>query len=87
MVSKRRRVTSHKQTQPKYWTPVPFWDTLTPTFRGKLTIMAAQKGASGVRDPVNFVHKNAILEETIKKELLNSKLYTEFMTNPFNPSK
>ncbi|XP_028403772.1 protein FAM183A-like [Dendronephthya gigantea] len=32
---------------------------------------------------VNFVHQNAILCETIKKEQQNQKLYTNYSVNPF----
>ena len=36
---------------------------------------------------VNFVHQNAILCETIKKEQQNQKLYTNYSVNPFTKSK
>lgn len=35
---------------------------------------------------VNFVHQNAILCETIKKEQQNQKLYTNYSVNPFTKS-
>ncbi|XP_064625294.1 cilia- and flagella-associated protein 144-like [Lineus longissimus] len=38
--------------------------------------------ASG-KDPVNFVHQNAILCETIEKETRHQKLYTNYSVNPF----
>ena len=47
--------------------------------------MAAKKGEN--IEPPNMVAKDMILCETIKKELRTTKLYTEFMINPFNPSK
>lgn len=36
---------------------------------------------------VNYVHQNAILCETIKKEQRNHKLYTNYSINPFKKSK
>ena len=36
---------------------------------------------------VNYVHQNAILCETIKKEQKNHKLYTNYSINPFKKSK
>lgn len=36
---------------------------------------------------VNYVHQNAILCETIKKEQRNHKLYTSYSINPFKKSK
>ena len=36
---------------------------------------------------LNFVHQNAILCETIKKEQQNQKLYTNYSVNPFTKSK
>lgn len=35
------------------------------------------------KSPVDFVHQNAIRCETIKKEQMCQKLYTEFSINPF----
>ena len=45
--------------------------------------MASKKENVGV----NFVHQNAILCETIKKEQQNQKLYTSYSVNPFTKSK
>lgn len=36
---------------------------------------------------VNYVHQNAILCETIKKEQRNHKLYTNYSINPFKKSR
>ena len=36
---------------------------------------------------VNFVHQNAILCETIRKEQRNHKLYTSYSINPFRKSE
>jgi hypothetical protein len=36
------------------------------------------------RPPVNFVHQQAIMNETIMKELRNQQLYTNYSVNPFN---
>ena len=47
--------------------------------------MADKKGA--VREPPNQVHQSMILTETVRKELDNQKLYTNFTINPFRPSK
>ncbi|WAR23143.1 F183B-like protein [Mya arenaria] len=35
------------------------------------------------KEPLNFVHQNAILCETIHKEQRTSKLYTNYSVNPF----
>lgn len=35
------------------------------------------------KDPLNFVHQNAILCETIGKEAAHQKLYTKYSINPF----
>ena len=43
--------------------------------------MAAEKGRE--KDPLNFVHQNAILCETIHKQNRHQKLYTEYSINPF----
>ena len=37
--------------------------------------------------PKNIVHEQAILVETIKKELKEQKLYENFSINPFNKRK
>ena len=37
--------------------------------------------------PINFVHQNDILCETIRKEQKNQKLYTNYSINPFKKSK
>ena len=39
------------------------------------------------RPELNFVHQNAILCETIRKEQRNQKLYTNYSINPFKKSK
>lgn len=47
--------------------------------------MAAAPPAKGTdRPPKNIVHEQAILVETIKKELREQKLFTNFSVNPFN---
>ncbi|KAK2155025.1 hypothetical protein LSH36_251g04052 [Paralvinella palmiformis] len=35
------------------------------------------------KEPLNFVHQNAILCETINKETRHQKLYTDYSVNPF----
>ena len=39
------------------------------------------------KDPLNFVHQNAILCETITKEQRHQKLYTNYSVNPFKKSE
>ena len=39
------------------------------------------------REPIQFVHQNAIYSETIEKELKYQKCYTEYSINPFTKSK
>ena len=39
------------------------------------------------KPPKNVVHENAILVETIKKEVREQKLFTNFSVNPFHKSK
>ena len=39
------------------------------------------------KEPANIVHQNAILCETIKKEMNNQKLYTSYSVNPFKRSE
>ena len=39
------------------------------------------------KDPLNFVHQNAILCETIMKEQRHQKLYKNYSVNPFKKSK
>lgn len=41
----------------------------------------------GEKEPVNIVHQNAILCETIKKENQCQRLYTNYGVNPFKKSK
>ena len=48
-----------------------------------LAFIMASKGNA----EVNYVHQNAILCETIKKEQRNHKLYTNYSINPFKKSK
>ncbi|XP_066298424.1 cilia- and flagella-associated protein 144-like [Branchiostoma lanceolatum] len=43
----------------------------------------ATKTQQPTKDPINIVHQHAILCETIKKETLNQKLYTNYSINPF----
>jgi hypothetical protein len=38
---------------------------------------------SGEKGPKNMVHENAIMVETIKKELREQRLYENFSINPF----
>ena len=51
--------------------------------------MAAAKNAKGTgeKDPVNFVHQNDILCETIKKENRTQKIFTNYGINPFKKSE
>ncbi|KAL4635006.1 protein FAM183A isoform X1 [Arapaima gigas] len=42
-------------------------------------------GAQHKEKTVDYVHQNAIHVETVKKEMHNLKLYTEFRINPFKP--
>ena len=39
------------------------------------------------KEPINIVHQNAILCETISKEMRNQKLYTDYSINPYKKSK
>ena len=41
--------------------------------------------ATKEREPPNQVHQQMILNETVKKEIENQKLYTNFTVNPFKP--
>ena len=43
--------------------------------------------ASKGNTETNYVHQNAILCETIKKEQRNHQLYTNYSINPFKKSK
>ncbi|XP_011428758.1 protein FAM183B-like [Crassostrea angulata] len=43
----------------------------------------AKAAATKEKDPLNFVHQNAILCETITKEQRHQKLYTNYSVNPF----
>lgn len=47
----------------------------------------AKAAATKEKDPLNFVHQNAILCETITKEQRHQKLYTNYSVNPFKKSK
>ena len=38
------------------------------------------------KDPINIVHQNAILCETIRKEQRTQKLNTNYSVNPFKKS-
>ena len=44
---------------------------------------AAAKDAKRAREPKNQVHQEAILVETIRKELAQQKLFTNYSVNPF----
>lgn len=68
----------------------------SPRFNGYPRIPPTQlvsflefKMAKSTKDPssVNFVHQNAMLCETIRKEQRNQKLYTSYSINPFKKSK
>ena len=43
--------------------------------------------AAKPKDPINVVHQNAILCETIMKEQRHQKLYTSYSVNPFKKSE
>lgn len=45
--------------------------------------MAAEKKVTSEKSNKNIVHEQAILVETIKKELREQKLYENFSINPF----
>ena len=45
------------------------------------------KMAVPVKDPINAVHQNAILCETIMKEQRHQKIYTSYGVNPFKKSE
>ena len=45
--------------------------------------MAEAQKKSNEKQPKNIVHEQAILVETIKKELREQKLYKNFSINPF----
>jgi len=47
----------------------------------------AGKGGATEKEPMNFVHKNAILCETVEKENRTQKLYTNYSINPFKTCK
>ena len=50
--------------------------------------MAAPAAKASFDKPAkNIVHEQAILVETIKKELREQKLFTNFSVNPFTKSK
>ena len=49
-------------------------------------VMATQ-ASKKEKDPVNIVHQNAILCETIMKEQRHQKLYTSYSVNPYNKSR
>ncbi|XP_062509229.1 cilia- and flagella-associated protein 144-like [Corticium candelabrum] len=44
----------------------------------------ATQASKKEKDPVNIVHQNAILCETIMKEQRHQKLYTSYSVNPYN---
>lgn len=60
-----------------------FLSELYEQFFYVLAFIMASKGNA----EVNYVHQNAILCETIKKEQRNHKLYTNYSINPFKKSK
>ncbi|CAF0910851.1 unnamed protein product [Adineta ricciae] len=45
------------------------------------------KDAKKGREPKNQVHQEAILVETIRKEMANQKLFTNYSVNPFKKSE
>ena len=50
--------------------------------------MAAGAGATQTqKEPKNLVHQNAILCETVEKELRNQKLYVKYSMNPHKKCK
>jgi hypothetical protein len=49
--------------------------------------MSTKVVRSSDKAPKNIVHDQAILVETIKKELREQKLFTNFTVNPFTKSK
>ena len=52
-------------------------------------VFKAEGGTKDVkkgREPKNQVHQEAILVETIRKEMANQKLYTNYSVNPFKKS-
>ena len=48
--------------------------------------MANTAGKQKEKDPINIVHQNAILCETIRKEQRTQKLNTNYSVNPFKKS-
>jgi hypothetical protein len=51
-----------------------------------LYVIKAETGAKDTkkgREPKNQVHQEAILVETIRKELAQQKLFTNYSVNPF----
>lgn len=46
----------------------------------------AKDGKKG-REPKNQVHQEAILVETIRKEIAHQKLFTNYSVNPFKKCK
>ena len=49
--------------------------------------VAAVKKKQTDMEPMNYVHQNDILCETIKKEQRQQKIYTTFNVNPYNRRK
>ncbi|CAF1177453.1 unnamed protein product [Adineta steineri] len=47
----------------------------------------AKKDAKKGREPKNQVHQEAILVETIRKEMAEQKLFTNYSVNPFKKSE
>lgn len=48
--------------------------------------IACEMAKTREKEPINIVHQNAILCETIGKEVRNQKLYTNYSINPFKKS-
>jgi hypothetical protein len=56
-------------------------------FKKKIKMTDAQAKKPGEKEGKNIVHEQAILVETIRKELREQRLYENFSINPFTKSK
>lgn len=56
-------------------------------WKSKDQVQMAAPAKTTEKEPVNIVHQNAILCETIKKENQCQRLYTNYGVNPFKKSK
>jgi len=56
-----------------------FFEYLLYVFKAETSKKDVKKG----REPKNQVHQEAILVETIRKEMAEQKLYTNYSVNPF----